>query len=121
MFDAYLRLALLDVDHVIPVHIRSCIEPRKFGGALDSADVYGTTEWTAFAARTLTFGWDWTYVRRAGIWSADWSSLGTNLMVTDASGADLGPEAIQACVASLMERARWSDVVAHAVGLPAGE
>ncbi len=101
--DTRVRVTTADLERLQLKHIYSEAED-----ALDN----GYTEWSAAYTRALTFGWDWNYDRETGALVADWPQLRTNLMVTDAAGADLGPEQTSACVAQLAAEVGWQRRVA---------
>ncbi len=106
--DTRVRVTTADLERLQLKHIYSEAE--------DAGDT-GYTEWSAAYTRALTFGWDWNYDRDTGELRADWPQLRTNLMLTDASGADLGAERTSACVAQLAAEVGWEQRVADEVDL----
>ena len=119
MFDPLIHLRLEDLQGLEHAHLYSELDPESSPSqAARFGLLSGSTEWASEdRVPALSFSWDWDYDRQGQRFEAHWSTLRTNLRVVDADGTDLGVECTRLCVARLMTRASWEQVIAQSLGL----
>ena len=115
--DGYIRLRPRDVLRLELQHLGSWLDEMPRIDQPADWPIRGTSEWTAVAARTLSFGWDWSFDPMLGRIAAHWKTLRTNLMMIHADGRDASAELSQRCVARLLYSAGWERVVATTLAL----
>lgn len=116
MLDLHIRLRFDDLQSLQALHLHTEIESTADA---QLRELSGFTEWqVARGTRALSFGWDWTYQADKALLHGEWASLRTNLIMVDEHGLDLGRECTQLCVAQLMDRAGWAQVLAQRLDLP---
>lgn len=119
--DGYVRLsegalAVLALDHVASGLDASLLEELR-DSAID-ARLAGYTEWHRPASAGVpyvTIGWDWYLERATGTFVIAGGDVRSNLMVTDATGADIGMFRTAAALAARLACIDWAAAVASAL------
>ncbi|MBY4829487.1 DUF4902 domain-containing protein [Burkholderia dolosa] len=119
--DGYVRLsesalAALALDHVAS-GVDSSLLAELRDNAID-ARLAGYTEWERPAAAGvayLTVGWDWYLERATGTFVIASGDVRSNVMVVDATGADIGMFRTAAALAARLAQFDWAAAVASAV------
>ncbi|MBJ9593890.1 DUF4902 domain-containing protein [Burkholderia seminalis] len=119
--DGYVRLskdalAVLALDHVSSGLDASLLAELR-DSAID-ARLAGYTEWHRAAsagAPYVTVGWDWYLERATGTFVIAGGDVRSNVMVVDATGADIGMVRTAAALAARLAGMDWPAAVASAV------
>jgi hypothetical protein len=113
-----LRMPVSELAHLQLRHLASGVDasgdelPASAGLQREScAQFTGFTEWIGAMNPGLSLGWDWVVSGCAGVIVAVPGTLRTNLVLTDASGADLPREALLQCLASYLSQWPWQAAV----------
>jgi hypothetical protein len=115
---AALRLPASDLARLRLAHFTSGVDApgQEFSAPASSppqaaAEFTGFTEWLGAEDAGVSLGWDWIVTGCSGLMAVVPGTLRTNLVLTDAAGADLSEEATLACLADHLARWPWQEAV----------
>lgn len=116
--DGYIRLTCLEIQAIALTHLISDLDidtpPLATQGA-QATSITGYTEWISAGKPALSLGWDWQM-------QADGKQVvlkriadpQSNIMLLDESGLDLGSDATNARLGTLIDTLPWQDTaLAH--------
>jgi hypothetical protein len=111
-----MALRIDELEGVLPTHLFSSLDAEPISLASQIDEVIGTSEWEApWCSRKLSFGFDFRFDPQHRQLEGLWTTLRTNVLVTDCAGVEKSDECLQQCVALMMMRANWERVVSAAV------
>lgn len=117
-FDYYVRISESRLQGLRLVHLESGVDlsegdevsDRSQSDAVES-QLTGYTEWLAESAPEISVGWDWMLSGPLGKLTVRETSIRTNVMLVDESGADLGHEATIHAWSRLLSDDAWHATV----------
>jgi hypothetical protein len=119
--DGYLRLSQQRMREIPLMHLISGLDenPADAGvGAVGAtcASIAGYTEWKSRTNPALSLGWDWMLeTSDRGLRYLRVGEPGSNIMLRDRHGRDLGLRATAVALALLIDDFDWQDTVARFV------
>lgn len=120
---AALRLPASELPHLRLSHLSSGIDgpAQEFAlpeSAPGEAAFTGYTEWLGATDPGVSLGWDWMLTAGSGLLTAVPGTLRTNLVLTDATGADLPQETALSYLADYLARWPWQATVLEILKAP---
>jgi hypothetical protein len=109
--DGYIRLRYAELQAIPLAHCISGLDadgPALPSDAAMATHITGYTEWTSAGQPGLTLGWDWRMASAGGeVTLTRLNEPNSNIMLVDAAGNDLGPEASRRQLGQLVDALPW--------------
>lgn len=119
--DGYVRLTFETFLKIGVMHLCSGIDqdkPLSSGAGASYSIITGYTEWVSHTAPALSLGWDWQMTGGQGGARLICSGTpGSNLMLLDQRGNDLGPEQTGLCLSAWLEEFNWQAETLRALSI----
>lgn len=110
-------LRIDEIESLLPQHLFSAVDDEILQDEETGSDeLHGMTEWSApWRGRQLSFGLDFRYHPPNHQVDGLWTTLRTNVIVTNESGVDQGLDCLRLCVACMLTRVQWEHAVMAAL------
>lgn len=117
--DGYIRLTFESFQQVEMVHLFSGMDddrPVTTGTGASSHPITGYTEWVSRGKPAISIGWDWELVGAQGKAQLVQTGIpGSNMMLVDQRGYDLGPARTRLLMAAWLSSFTWQAEILEAI------
>lgn len=117
--DGYIRLTFESFQQVEMVHLFSGMDedrPITMGTGASLHPITGYTEWVSHDTPAISIGWDWELIGTQGkALLIQTGTPGSNMMLVDQHGNDLGPARTKQSIAAWLSMFAWQAETLEAI------